>query len=260
MKNRINHSKKAEKKGFMQIHGIHAVIAALKNPLRNHHKLVISSSNKEIINQKTRESINEIIELPNREMTKIYGGESNHQGIILTTSIIKPPFIDEIINISNKQESQIIIMLDQVTDPNNIGSIMRSCSMFNCNTIIVSKNNAPDITSSMAKAASGALEVMNYIKVTNLVRTIEKFKKNNFWVYGMEKNKKNSNANLKISKKCLIVLGSENKGLRNSTKKSCDELISIPTKMNSNFFIDSLNVSNACSIILYEHYKNNISI
>ena len=151
-------------------------------------------------------------------------------------------------------------MLDQVTDPNNIGSIMRSCSMFNCNTIIVSKNNSPDITPSMAKAASGSLEVVNYIKVTNLVRTIEKFKKNNFWVYGMEKNSKNSKNNFKISKKSLIILGSENKGLRDSSSKACDELISIPTTSNSSFFIDSLNVSNACSIVLYEHYKNNILV
>ena len=68
----------------------------------------------------------------------------------------------------NKKIEVVILMLDQVTDPNNIGSIMRSCVLFNCNSIIVSKDNAPDITPSMAKAASGALEFVNYIKVTNL--------------------------------------------------------------------------------------------
>ena len=255
---RAKKQKKPRNKGFLDIFGTHSVLAALSNINRKHQKLIVSESQRSLISPKIRKNIQKIEILSNKEIAKLYGNERTHQGIILTTSLLNQPDLEEILRKSNDKE--IVVMLDQVTDPNNIGSIMRSCSMFNCNTIIVSKNNAPDITSSMAKAASGALEVMNYIKVTNLVRTIEKFKKNNFWVYGMEKNKKNSNANLKISKKCLIILGSENKGLRNSTSKSCDELISIPTKMNSNFFIDSLNVSNACSIILYEHYKNNISI
>tara|TARA_Y100001936_G_C15922869_1_gene585089 strand:- start:4 stop:786 length:783 start_codon:yes stop_codon:yes gene_type:complete len=257
---RSNYTKKGEKKGFIRIHGYHAVIAALQNPKRKHQKLIISSSNGGIINQKIRNSVNEIVELSNREMSKVLGGENIHQGIILTTSNIKQPTLEEILSSSLKNKASIVIMLDQVTDPNNIGSIMRSCAMFNCNTIIVSKNNAPDITPSMAKAASGSLEVINYIKVTNLVRTIENFKKNNFWVYGMEKNKKNSNNKFKISKKSLIILGSENKGLRDLTSKACDELISIPTTSKDSFFIDSLNVSNACSIVLYEHYKNNILI
>ena len=84
-------------------------------------------------------------------------------------------------------------MLDQITDPQNIGSIMRSCALFKCHSIIVAKNNAPDITSSMAKAASGALEIVNYIKVINLSRAIEKFKKNNFWVLGFDGNSNDSN-------------------------------------------------------------------
>ena len=81
-------------------------------------------------------------------------------------------------------------MLDQVTDPNNIGSIMRSCALFNCNSIIVSNDNAPDITATMAKAASGALEKVNYISVVNLSRAIIQFKKNNYWIYGLDSNEK----------------------------------------------------------------------
>ena len=139
MKNRSNLTKKGEKKGFITIHGLHAVIAALQNPKRKHHKLIISSSNSGILNKKIRNSVNQIIQMSNKEMTKTFGGESSHQGIILTTSYIKQPILEEILNASNKKNSEIVVMLDHVTDPNNIGSIMRSCSMFNCNTIIVSK-------------------------------------------------------------------------------------------------------------------------
>ena len=148
-------------------------------------------------------------------------------------------------------------MLDQVTDPNNIGSIMRSCILFNCKSVIVSKDNAPDITPSVAKAASGALEVVNYVKVTNLSNAIRKFKKNNFWVYGLDINNNNLDNNFDIPKKCLLVLGAEGKGLRKLTKKECDRIISIPMNPNLIFQIDSLNISNACSIALYEHFKKN---
>ena len=148
-------------------------------------------------------------------------------------------------------------MLDQVTDPNNIGSIMRSCILFNCKSVIVSKDNAPDITPSIAKAASGALEVVNYVKVTNLSNAIRKFKKNNFWVYGLDINNNNLDSNFDIPKKCLLVLGAEGKGLRKLTKKECDRIISIPMNPNLIFQIDSLNISNACAIALYEHFKKN---
>ena len=134
---------------------------------------------------------------------------------------------------------------------------MRSCILFNCKSVIVSKDNAPDITPSIAKAASGALEVINYVKVTNLSNTIKKFKKNNFWVYGLDTNNTSLDNNFDMPKKCLLLLGAEGKGLRRLTKKECDSIITIPINPNLMFKIDSLNVSNACSIALYEHFKNN---
>ena len=94
-------------------------------------------------------------------MNKMFGTEKNHQGIVLNTSKIEQPSLQNIISNSKNKQSDVIIVLDQVTDPINIGSIMRSCALFNCDTIIVSKDNAPDITGNMAKAASGALEIIN---------------------------------------------------------------------------------------------------
>ena len=190
-------------------------------------------------------------------MFKLYGGENTHQGIVLTTSSLIQPDLDVILDESINKKIEVVVMLDQVTDPNNIGSIMRSCILFNCKSVIVSKDNAPDITPSMAKAASGALEVVNYVKVTNLSNAIRKFKKNNFWVCGLDINNNNLDNNFDIPKKCLLVLGAEGKGLRKLTKKECDRIISIPMNPNLIFQIDSLNVSNACSIALYEHFKKN---
>tara|TARA_Y100000590_G_scaffold323557_1_gene366882 strand:- start:52 stop:816 length:765 start_codon:yes stop_codon:yes gene_type:complete len=251
---RAKKQKKPRNKGFLDIFGTHSVLAALSNINRKHQKLIVSESQRSLISPKIRKNIQKIEILSNKEIAKLYGNERTHQGIILTTSLLNQPDLEEILRKSNDKE--IVVMLDQVTDPNNIGSIMRSCSLFGCNSIIVSKNNSPDITTSIAKIASGALENVNYIKVTNLSATIKKFKKNNFWVCGLDSNKKEDSNELKIPKKCLIVLGGEGKGLRSLTKKDCDELISIPTIPNKIFNIDSLNVSNACSIALYTHFIN----
>ena len=179
--------------------------------------------------------IEEIISIPNSKFIKLYGNEKNHQGIILITSKIKQPDIKDIINNLKNKEIDLVVILDHVTDPQNIGSIIRSCALFNCSSVIVSKNNSPEITSSMMKAASGAIEIVNYIKVTNLSRVIEKFKQHNYWVTGFDNNKKNSNNNIDLAKKSLLVFGSEDKGLRELTKKECDQIIKIPVKTNKQF-------------------------
>ena len=254
MKEKFKKSRKI--KGFVEIFGFHAVKAALKNTKRIHQKLTISS-NLQGKFKNLEHKLNKIIIIPNKKFSKIYGNEKNHQGIILQTSKLEQPSIDDVIIKSKEKQAELVIMLDQVTDPQNIGSIMRSCALFNCNTILVSKNNSPNITSSMAKTASGALEIVNYIKVTNLSRTIQKFKKNNFWIIGFDNLTNYSNNMTKFPKKCLLVFGAEGKGLRNLTKKECDQIIKIPINSDNQYGIESLNVSNACTIALYEHFKIN---
>ena len=146
-------------------------------------------------------------------------------------------------------------MLDQVTDPQNIGSIMRSCALFNCNTLIVAKDHAPNITPALSKSASGAAEIVDYVKVVNLKRTLEDLKKLGYWIYGLDNSQKTSLKEINLPKKCALVLGSESKGIRNLNKKNCDSLFSLPSKTNKFYEIDSLNVSNACAVALYEHFK-----
>ena len=133
---------------------------------------------------------------------------------------------------------------------------MRSCAMFNCKAIIVAKDNSPELTPSLLKAASGAAEIVNYFRVTNLKRTLSDLKKNNYWIYGFDSSFVNS-SNLSFSKKSALVLGSEGKGIRNLVRKECDILLKINSVPNKKYQIDSLNVSNATAIALYECYKYN---
>ena len=240
-------------KEFIEIYGFHAVKAALKNNNRKHQKLTITKRNKDNLDNKLLDKLNHIIELPIQEINKFYGNENTHQGIILKTTRLVQPNLEDIINNSNK-EKEIIVMLDRVCDPNNIGSIMRSCALFNCKSIVLPKDNAPVITPAIAKAASGALEIVNYVQVTNISRTIETLKKNKFWAIGLDNNENKFHSKFKIPKKCLLILGSEGVGLRDLTKKNCDEIQTIPIVSNSKFGIESLNVSNACTVALYEHF------
>jgi len=253
---RTTKQKKPKNKGFCEIFGIHAVEAAILNPKRTHQVLYLLKDKKGFKKEKFTKFVPEIKELKSKEMYKMFGSESTHQGIVLKTSNINQPSIDEIIHNSKNNSSEVIVLLDQITDQNNIGSIMRSCAMFNCKSIITSKDNAPELSANIAKAASGAIEIVNYISVVNLARTLNKFKKNDYWVFGFDNNE-NYNQKIDIPKKCVLVFGSEGKGLRNLTKKECDALISIPTKKQSKYNIDSLNVSNACAIALFEHYRKN---
>ena len=256
---KTNRQKRSNNKGFAEIFGTHAVYSALLNSERNHIKLFVSQNQREALSKDILKIAPEINELHNKEMLKMFGNESTHQGIVLRTSKLSQPNLSDHFKKYGSSISDIVIMLDQVTDTNNIGSIIRSCALFNCKSVIVSKDNAPDITATMAKAASGAIETVNYISVVNLSRAIIEFKKNDYWVYGFDSNEDiNKNTNLDLPKKCVLVFGSEGKGLRNLTKKECDNLISIPTQSELKYNIDSLNVSNACSIALYEHFKNQI--
>ena len=152
---KTNKQKRLNNKGFSEIFGSHAVYAALQNPRRVHKKLFVSQNQRENLLKNINKLVPQINELHNKEMFRMFGNDSNHQGIVLRTSKLVQPSQEEILLKSKNLKSDIVIMLDQVTDPNNIGSIMRSCALFNCNSIIVSNDNAPDITANMAKAASG---------------------------------------------------------------------------------------------------------
>ena len=238
---------------IQQIYGYHSVKAALKNPRRRNFTLFIIEKYKDLLKKITKIPKTKI--LSTKEMTKLFGNETVTQGIVLNTAPLQNKNINEIFLKIKKNDPSLIVVLDQVTDPQNIGSIMRSCALFNCNTLVVGKDHAPNLTPALTKSASGAAELVNYIKVVNLKRTLEDLKKKGYWVYGLDGSSKNHLEQINLPKKCVLVLGSENKGIRDLNKKACDALFSLRYQPNKLYEIDSLNVSNACSIALYEHFK-----
>jgi 23S rRNA (guanosine2251-2'-O)-methyltransferase len=145
-----------------------------------------------------------------------------------------------------------IVILDQISDPHNVGAIMRTAAAFNAAAIIIAKNNAPDESANIAKIACGTMEITPIIKVVNITKTMEQIKEYGYWCIGLDGHAKQSISSSNLPDKLALVLGSEGKGIRKLVKQTCDLLVTIP--MNPN--VESLNVSNAAAISLYEISRN----
>jgi len=170
-----------------------------------------------------------------------------HQHLALACSGLEEIFVtDMIIRASNKSNC-VLVMLDQVTDPHNVGAIMRSASAFGADGMIMQKKHAPELDGVLAKAACGAVEHMPVAYETNLSRAIEELKEGGFFVYGLSEHSKKTVRDLKPGGKVVLVLGSEGDGMRRLIAENCDEVVKLPTQGA----IQSLNVSNAAAVALY---------
>ena len=233
--------------------GLHASIAALKNNNRNIvnifcNQLVFDN----YINEKVKIT-NSIKILKNNDLNTLLENKITHQGIILETKPLNYPTLDDVIDSNN-----IIIALDQVTDPQNVGAIIRTFNFFGGENLLITKDHSSEINGSLAKSASGALEYINIIKVTNLSMTLKKMKKKGFIIIGLDENSDVMLHNIKgySDEKKVLVMGSEGKGLRRLTKENCDFLVSIANNNDSDF--NTLNVSVSSALALYEFMGRDI--
>ena len=235
------------------IWGLHASIAALKNNNRNIMNIFCTQLVfDKFINEKVKIT-NSIKIFKNNDLNALLENKITHQGIILETKPLNYPTLDDVIDSNN-----IIIALDQVTDPQNVGAIIRTFNFFGGKNLLITKDHSSEINGSLAKSASGALEYVNIIKVTNLSMALKKMKKKGFIVIGLDEN---SDVMLHTTKgydneKKLLVMGSEGKGLRRLTKENCDFLVSIANNNDSDF--NTLNVSVSSALALYEFMGRDI--
>ena len=250
----FNKGRYKKKQSEYWIYGLNPVIAALKNKSRVCTRLLCTKEVSAKYNKKLHNlAIDRGILLEEASKSQINSQlepNSRHQGAILRVKSLPEKKID--LDINNFSKNPILLALDQVNDPQNVGAIIRNSLVMGCEGIIIPKKNSPQETGLLAKAAAGALEFTNIYRVTNLTRTLNDLKKNRFWVLGFEFGGKSELKNLNISGPLVIVVGSEGKGLRVLTKKVCDAAISIDvSKKAINAGVDSLNVSSATSVALY---------
>jgi len=176
-----------------------------------------------------------------------------HQGIAVLAAPLEPVPLDDICDLVNRQplssDSRArIIVLDQVTDPHNIGAIVRTAAAFEASAVVVQDRHTPPVTGVLAKAASGGLEHCPIVRVTNLARALETLKRAGVWCIGLDSAAAQSVRDAKVAGPIALVLGAEGEGLRRLTRDNCDALARIPHSGP----LASLNVSNAAAIALYE--------
>ena len=143
-------------------------------------------------------------------------------------------------------ETDTVMILDGVTDPHNVGAILRVCAAFGCKSLVMQDRSAPQITGALAKSAAGAAEYVDIIRVKNLARTVRDLKKNGYMIYGADGGSETSLPDVKFSTKSVIIMGSEGSGMRRLVREECDFIVSIPMDPQ----MESLNVSVASGILL----------
>ncbi len=226
------------------LYGTHAVLAALKNPDRVCKELLATANAARHLPAGTSLSPRIVEgEALSRQLPK----DAVHQGLALLVEPISPAPL-EIACAPRPGQVNIVVVLDQVSDPHNVGAILRSAAAFGAHAVIVTDRHTPSASGVLAKSASGALEHVPLISVVNLSRTLETLATLGYWRIGLAADGKRSLSEIDPGQNLALVLGAEGEGLRRLTREHCDELVRIPTRGT----LDSLNVSNAAAIALYQ--------
>lgn len=224
------------------LYGTHACLAALSNKMRKIFSVEVT--NNFLAKHKDElKGVKNIKIVRDEELTAKLAKNTAHQGILVKTQKLDQPDYLHLIKASKR-----LLLLDQIADANNIGSMLRSCAAFGFDGILNTKHNSFSDEAVIAKVASGAFESIPYMEVVNLAQTIENLKENEFWIVGLCGTAKQSIREVKGFEKLAVVIGSEGDGMRQLTKKSCDILAKIPISNN----MESLNAAIAAAIALYE--------
>ena len=237
-----------EKHSFFII-GQHAVIEALRNPKRKVLKVFLTEESKKNIHKKSPNknllSNIKIYFKTKKELDK-YSTKENlqHQGYVAEIEHLQKPLLKEYIRGKDKIT---LICLDGVTDPRNIGSLIRSAASFNIDGIIIKERNFPNESKLMYKAASGAIEYIAIFEVSNINSTLKNLKEKNFWVYGFDGNGKKNFTDVEWKGNNILLFGSEGSGMHKHTSKYADFLV----KIEINKKIESLNISNSAAIVFH---------
>jgi len=239
------------------IYGRHAVRAALTNPTRRCHRLVATAETtaeaQKLLGETQARLLpdfrTETLDRPRLEALLAKGAV--HQGLALLAEPLPQAFLEDVLAELPplpSSEPAVVVMLDQISDPHNVGAILRSAAAFGARAVVLPEHGTPPASAALAKAASGALEQVPLIRVTNLARALDQLKEAGFWSVGLEESGEKTLADLDLDGRIALVLGAEGEGLRRLTRERCDFLARLPTSGP----IASLNVSNAAAIALYE--------
>lgn len=224
--------------------GIHACHAALANPKRRCFRLLMNQSNAKELPLKADHLSCKIEILDSHTLSRLLPEGAVHQGIAMEVAPLPELSLPDL----RQKEAGVLIVLDQVTDPHNVGAIIRTARALGALGVIMTDRNAPPLSGVLAKAASGALELLPLWKVTNLARTLDELKEEGFWTIGLDERAPKTLSKTDLPPKLALVMGAEGEGLRRLTQEKCDFMTKLPTDPD----FPTLNVSIATALALYE--------
>ena len=232
----------------MWLYGTHAVAAALANPARRLRRLLLTDEAEAAIAGRLQQPWPVATERTERaRLDQLLGRDVVHQGAALLADPLASPLLAHML-----ERPGVVLVLDQVNDPRNVGAILRSAAAFGVAGIITQDRNAPDETGALAKAASGALETVPLLRAVNIARTLIALKAAGCWVVGLDAGGSVLSGPSLAARRVALVLGSEGEGLRRLTRETCDEVAGIAMPGSGDGLLDSLNVSTAAAVALYE--------
>lgn len=228
----------------VRLFGLHAVIAALNNPARRIDKLYATENAERRLAEATGEKCPPVTRVSPRDLDRALGADTVHQGALLDTRALPEP---DLIALVTAHGGRPLLILDQITDPHNVGAILRSAAVFGAAGVVMTRRHSPPLNGVLAKSASGALELVPVALIGNLARTLDELKDQGVRVVGLDGGAETRLETIDWSQPTAIVLGAEGKGLRELTRTTCDVLARITT----DDALASLNVSNAAAIALH---------
>ncbi|KZL05965.1 RNA methyltransferase [Pseudovibrio sp. Ad26] len=233
--------KSAAEDGPFYIYGLHTIEAAFRNPERTRHKLLITQNALRRLEERNLKIDVPVEEASPRDIDKLVGKDAVHQGAALLVDALPEYGPEEL------QDGQLVLALDQVTDPHNVGAILRSAVALSADAVVTTRRHAPEEGPVLAKTASGALDMIKHVRVPNMSRFVDEMRDKGYQAIALDSEGPNSVENTTFTDKTLLVLGSEGKGVREGVRKNCDAL----ARLDMPGEIKSLNVSNAAILSLY---------
>ena len=235
--------RREEADGPLRLYGLHAVEAALRNPRRTVTRLLMTENAEHRLQPALAGRSPERVRP--RDLDRLLGPDTVHQGVLLETEPLAEPALSDIAAAADAGGP--LVVLDHVTDPHNVGAILRSCAVFGASGLVMTRRHSPPLDATLAKSASGALELVPIALEQNLARAIAELKELAFTTIGLDDEADHLLEEETLHGRVALVLGAEGKGLRELTRLSCDRLCRIATSGP----IASLNVSNAAAIALH---------
>ncbi|HZF75582.1 MAG TPA: 23S rRNA (guanosine(2251)-2'-O)-methyltransferase RlmB [Acetobacteraceae bacterium] len=232
--------------GALWLHGLHAVAAALANPRRGAKRLLLTEDAETSLAGRLPKPWRIPAERADRgRFATFLPEDAVHQGAALLVEPLPPVPIEEAI----ARRTGPVLLLDQVTDPRNVGAILRSAAAFGAACVVMQDRHAPPETGALARAASGALEIVPVVREVNLSRAIVALQRAGFWVLGLAGEARRTLAEATpADRRVALVLGAEEGGIRRLQRETCDELVRLPISPE----MESLNVAAAAAVALYE--------